>query len=62
MAILDSVIGLDKDVAMVQLVESGYQVRVVVKNGPPQRLIENYDIGRVTIEVLDGKVISVRAG
>lgn len=57
-----AVVGMPKDEAVRALTESGYTVRIINLNGPPARLIENYDIGRATIEVRDGTVISVRIG
>ena len=62
MSLIEHVLGLTKDEASSRLREAGYQVRIVNLDGPPARMIENHDIGRVTLEVTAGKVVAVRIG
>ena len=62
MSLIKHVIGLSKDDAISRLREAGYQVRIVNLDGPPARLIENHDIGRVTLEVSVGKVVAAIVG
>ncbi len=55
-------VGMSKDSAYQRLIESGYKVKVITADGPAGSLLENVDVGRVTLEVKDGKVISARVG
>lgn len=59
---IQHVIGTEKDAATLTLTEAGYKVRIVNLDGPPTTLVENFDRGRVTLEIQAGKVVSARVG
>lgn len=60
--IIELVVGSEKDDAAKALTEAGYKVKVINVDGPPTALIENFDKGRVTLEVKSGKVVAARIG
>lgn len=62
MSSVDKVLGLTKDEAVQSLQERGFKVRVINVDGPPAVMTENVDLGRVTIEIKDNKVVWVYNG
>ncbi len=61
--ILDKeVIGMEKYAAIVKIENAGHKVRIVAENGEHFVVTMDYNLDRLNLEIVDGKVSAVSRG